>query len=265
MSTYGLAAITPSNVMDERYAQIRSERVNGWLLNETLEDLRYSVCGEFLVITNKSGRVYLLDSTQFSSTESKPFSYRQYEGYIWNLQADNIWEFNGMLCFTRYRNFCSISFFESGERNDYTDFYKDESEIGQPDGKEYNIPIKCWWETPNLYGTDFDNRKAFSKLGVLLKKTFSPDDKNEINTSVRVWAKKNNEPWKLIKDYDGDQSIFRYDYINYGISSYRSAGKRYAFDKKIKFKKTYSLKLRFENDIEGMPLYLQAFGLEYSR
>lgn len=265
MSAFGLAAIAPSNVMDERYAQIRSERINEWLLKENLEELCCCVCGDFFVISNRAGRIYLLDGAQFSSAESKPFSYRQYEGYIWELQADFVWEFAGCLFFAQNTKICCVSFEESGERNDYTDFYKDVSEIGENDYKTYNVPIKCYWETPNVYGSDFYNRKSFSKLGVLLKKTMSPDDRLEINTAVRIWAKKNNDPWKLVKDYDGDQSIFRYDYLNYGIFSYRSAGKRYAVEKKIKFKKTYSLKLRFENDIEGMPLYLQAFGLEYSR
>ena len=89
-------------------------------------------------------------------------------------------------------------------------------------------------------------------------------DGREVNTSVRIWYKKNNDAWKLLRGYNGDQCIFRYDYLNYALFSYRPTGKTYTVGKKIKIKKTYSLKLRFESDIEGMPLFLQAFGLEYT-
>lgn len=138
---------------------------------------------------------------------------------------------------------------------------ENESYIDQHTG----TAIRCYWETPNIYGTDFYARKSFTKLSVLLRKIISNNDKTEVNTTVRVWAKRDQQPWKLIKDYDGEQSVFRYDFLNYGLFSYRPSGKRYAIDKKIKFKKTYGLKLRFENDMEGVPCFLQSFGVEYCK
>ncbi len=258
MSEYGLAAITPSNVMDERYTQIRSDRAGEHLLNENLEELQCCVCGDFFVINNGAGRMYLLDGAQFSSSESKPFSYRQYETFVWELQAEHIWNMQGELHFIYKNIIYRVPFGVGAEDEDYTDALVIGDEIT-------HAPVKCYWETPNIYGTDFYIRKSFSKLGVLIRKIISKTDNHEINTSVRVYAKKNNEPWKLIKDYDGEQSIFRYDYMNYARFSYRNVGKKYSIDKKIKFKKTYNIKLRFENDIVGMPLYLQAFSLEYSK
>lgn len=252
MSDYGLAAITPSNVMDERYVQLRSERINNWLLTENLENVQCCVVGDFFVINNKKGRVYLLDGTMFSSTASKPFSHRQYEGYIWDIEADYIWEQAGDLHFLKDNKVYRIPFSIDAENEDYID-------------EHTKTAIRCYWETPNIYGTDFYAKKSFTKLAVLLRKSINNNDKTEVNTTVRVWAKRDQQPWKLVKDYDGEQSVFRYDFLNYGLFSYRPYGKKYAIDKKIKFKKTYGLKLRFENDMEGIPCYLQSFGVEYCK
>lgn len=251
MSKYGLAAITPSNVMDERYVQLRSERINEWLLNEELDQLQCCICGDFFVINNKKGRLYLLDGNTFSSTASKPFSQRQYEGYIWDVGADHVWSQDEKIFFMCGWRLYFIPISPETE---------DETYVNESGGT-----VHCYWETPNIYGADFYAKKSFTKFALLLRKNVSNGDKTEVNTTVRVWAKRDQQPWKLIKDYDGEQSVFRYDYLNYGLFSYRSSGKRYAIDKKIKFKKTYGLKLRFENDVEGMPCYLQSFGVEYCK
>ena len=266
LSTAGLAAVTPSNVMDERYAQIRSERVNYWLLQEQLRDAKICICKDFLVIQPKhrtiteTNKMYLLDGTQFSSANSKPFSYRQYEAYIWQgvaFNADHVWYVEDELHLYCFGNIIRVPLSIGGDNEDYTDVFT-------INGEEDSIAICASWETPNLYGATFYAKKSFSKLGILLRKTLNPIDNKEINTSVRVFYKKNNDPWKLLKDYSGEQSIFRYDYMNYGIFAYSPVGKTYDMQKKIKIKKTQSLKLRFENDVPGMPLYLQAFGLEYT-
>lgn len=249
VSEQGIAAITPSNVMDERYIQLRSERVNYWLLREDLTETVCCVCGDFLVVSNKNGRLYLFDGSQFQSTASKPFSYRQYEAFIWEgIDADYLWSHGDDLYY------CS-DLDSAIYRIPFTDgTYSDNGQA-----------IPAYFETPNIYGSDFYKKKSFSKLGILLRKLLDSDDKKEIGTSVRVWAKKNNEEWKLIRDYDGSQSLFRYDHLNYLLFTYRPCGKNYSIDKKIKIKKTYSLKLRFENDVNGMPFFLQAFSLEYTK
>lgn len=261
LSKSGLAAITPSNVLDERCAQIRSERANYWLLQEDIENAKMCVCKDFLVfMPGNSKRIYLFDGIQYSATASKPTSYRQYEGYIWQSHgfgADHIWSCGDKLYL--YKDGCIyyLPVSEASHNEDYTDKFI-------LHGNEENQPVCAVWETPNIYGNTFYAKKSFARLGILLRKSLSPNDNKEINTSVKVLFKKNNEPWKLLKDYSGEQTIFRYDYINYDLFSYRDTGKTYDMNEKIKIKKAQSLKLRFENDIAGMPLFLQAFGLEYT-
>lgn len=266
LSKNGLSAVTPSNVMDERYAQIRSDRINYWLLKEDLTKAKMCVCKDFLVLLpgqtdySHENKIYLFDGVQFSSSNSKPFSQRQYEAYVWqgfSLRADFIWSINDELHFYIDGRIHRIPFSVDGDNEDYTD------KFGNPAAPD-ELAVTASWETPNLYGSAFYAKKAFSRFGILLRKSLNFLDNKEINTTVKVFYKKNNEPWKMLKDYSGEQSIFRYDYINYGMFSYTPTGKTYSMDEKIKVKKAQSLKLRFVNDIPGMPLYLQAFSLEYS-
>lgn len=266
VSISGLAAVTPSNVLDERYAQIRSDRSGYWLLKEPLSDSKLCICNDFLFLLPKhksyshSNKLYVFDGLQFESSQSKPFSYRQYESFIWQsiaFKAQYIWskEGNVYLFENGYIHYIPIA------NDNVNEYYSDEFDI---DGQMYSKPILAAFETPNIYGSSFYSKKSFSKLGILLRKSLNPNDNKEINTSVRVLYKKNNEPWKLLKDYSGEQSIFRYDYVNYKLFSFTPRAKTYDMQKKIKVKKAQCLKLRFENDIPDMPLYLQAFGLEYT-
>ena len=124
----------------------------------------------------------------------------------------------------------------------------------------------------------FYNKKSYARLGVQLDKAVnvgytSTDfgteyhargDGHEQNMNIRIWYRKNNQPWKLLKKYGADFNVFRYDAVDYGNFTYRPRVKVYTVDKKIKIKKAYSLKLRFENDIDRSAVMLRSFGLSYT-
>lgn len=257
LSEKGIVAITPSNVLDERYAQVRSERINYWLLREQLEGATLCVCKDLLFVQPAENEyLYIFDGDQFSSTNSEPFSYRQYEAFVWKssvFESNFIWNEDDYVYLFSGKSIYRIPLIPGTSNEDYSDT------IG-----EDNYPVSAFWETPNIYGNAFYNKKSFSRLGILLKKTINSIDAKEVNTTVKVYYKKNNEEWKMLKNYSAEQCIFRYDYMNYALFSYMPVGKTYNIFKKIKIKKAQSLKLRFVNDIPGMPLYLQAFGLEYT-
>ena len=71
LTSEGVCAVTASGVMDERCAQIRSAYINRWLLEENLKDCVMTACGDFLVISNRMGRLYLLDGGQVSKSAAK--------------------------------------------------------------------------------------------------------------------------------------------------------------------------------------------------
>lgn len=255
MSDMGLCALSASAAIDGQYsAQIRSEYVNKWLLGEELDKCGLCAVGEFLAVSTNSSRMYVFDGSQYSQAPSKPFSYRQFEAYIFSgCAAQRMWRHGGQLYLMFGGKIGRLSF-DTGANEDYIDQWNGEQ----------NRAVQAYWETSNIFGGSFYNKKSFARLGLLIRKMMNQSDGREINTSVRIWYKKNNDAWKLLRGYNGDQCIFRYDYLNYALFSYRPTGKTYTVSKKIKIKKTYSLKLRFESDIEGMPLFLQAFGLEYT-
>jgi hypothetical protein len=256
LSEHGVCAVSPSENIDREYsAQIRSEYINEWLMREDLSECSLTPVGDYLVInTGTPGRAYVLDGKQISRSSERPFSYRQYESYYFaGCENRFAWRHGNELFLLLNKKLGRLSF-TSTVNGDYID--------------EWNnglTAVSAFWETPNIYGTEYYNRKSFAKLGLLLRRVVNENDGREINTAVRVWYKRNNEPWKLLKNYNGDLCVFRYDYINFGLFTYRPTGKLYTIFKKIKLKKTYSLKLRFENDVAGMPLFLQAYGLEYSK
>ncbi len=258
LSKSGVVSITPSNVMDERYVQVRSERVNYWLLKENIDNMQCCVCGNFFVINNiHSKYLYLLDGNQFSTSDNKPFSHRQYEAFIFdNLIINNMWSINDVLYFENIKNeIFSLNFDVEVENRYFSDSPKST--------RDGNSSIKAYFETQNIYGADFYNKKSFSKFGVLLRRLVL--NAGDVCTGIKVWYKRNNEEWKVLKEYDKAHFVFRYDAFRYDLFSYMPTVKSYTYNKKIKIKKAYGLKLRFENSEEDMPFCIQEYGLQYTQ
>jgi hypothetical protein len=254
----GVCAVTTSGIMDERYAQIRSAFINYWLKKEQLSECVMEACGDFLVIKGGGGRLYLLDGKQFSKAQAEPFSYRQFEGYIWQIgEADFIWSSGGSLYFLAKAGGVIYSIdFGPAEQGDFSD------EVVSATGESSFVPIKAYWETPYVYGSRFYSKKSFSTVALLLKKTLG-DDGFEINTGVKVYFKKDNQPFKVLCDYDGKFSVFRYDNVDYGHFTYANRIKSYVLSRRIRIKKAQRVKFRFVNDILNQPFFLQEFAVEY--
>ena len=257
LTEMGVAAITASGVLDERCCQIRSAMINYHLLKENLSECFMLPFGDFLIISNRNDTLYLLDSKQYSKSGSEPFSYRQYDGYIWkNIKAKYMWVQDGKLCFSDGRYvFCFNQ--SSASNNDY----RDETDIA--DGELVYSTINAYWETPAVCCQSFHVNKFFDRMGVLLAGDMAQDGAL-INTDVKISAKFDNDDWRVIKDYGGELSIFRYGNISYGKFTYSDRPKSYAVYKRLLHKRGKSIKLRFENDNFDQPFTMQSFLIEYS-
>jgi hypothetical protein len=257
LSEGGVCAITTSGIMDERYAQIRSALINGWLLYENLENCSMGTCGDFLVINNGEGRLYLLDGKQFSKEQSEPFSYRQFEGFIWeDILANYIWYFKGKLYFIGEQNAVYEMDFKAKDIESFND------QNIKPNGDIESVPIKAYWETPYIYGQDFYKTKVFTHFALLLKRAFNENGYSLV-TGVRVMYKKGNKPWKVLKDYDLSMSYFSFLNFDFANFTFKTSISSFTVSKKIKIKKEDCIKFRFENSKLNQPFYLQEFGLEY--
>lgn len=157
----GISAITSSDVLGEKYSQIRSSYINGRLLRAPggLLGARAIVFKD-LYLLFVGQRVYVLDGLQKAYAKEEPYSNHQYEGYYWLLGlAENenvtaVWEFNNQL------------WFGTSSGRVYA-FYTDPD-----DPASYNDngePISAIWDTPYLTGNITYNRKTFRYLGVTMQ------------------------------------------------------------------------------------------------
>ncbi len=250
----GICAITASGVLDERCCQIRSSNLHAHLLNEDLSECELITMEDFLIITNKKDRLYIFDGKQFSlESNDSPFSMRVYEGYIWTeIQAVNMWLYNDTLYFSSSD---SVYFFNKGFRKN-TEYRDERGGIGN------FFPIKAYWETPYMYCGDFYLNKFFDRLGVLIGGDYG-EDGYLLNTDIKILAKFDNEPWRMVKDYDGSFRIFRYDALDFARFAYGNRIKDYSVYKRLLHKKGRGIKLRFESEIINEPFTLKQFGIEY--
>lgn len=252
LTDMGLCTITASGILDERCCQIRSGLINTHLLKENLSDCKMLAFGDFLIITNRKGRLYLFDGKQFSVNAEHPFSQRQYECYIWeDVPAKYMWVYNGQLYFSDGVN---KYLFKNGDESNFD--YSDEREQG------VNYPIKAYWETPYIYAGDFSMNKHFMRIGVLLDNKKDADGFS-FNTDVKVYVRFDNDRWRTARNYDGHFRAFSYADIDYGRMTYLDAPKTFALYCRLLHKKARAIKLRFENSNINEAFVLQGFNIEY--
>lgn len=253
----GVCAITASGVLDERCSQIRSAFLNYHLFKEDLSGCVMIAADEFLVISNRHDRLYLLDARQFSTAGDVPFSRRQYEGYVWTgIDAKYLWQQDGSICFSDGKYV--FSFNKGFESNNE---YRDETDV--VDGVVTTETIAAYWETPYIYCSDFHLWKFFMRMGLLLgSKTGS--DGAFLNTDVKISAQFDNSDWRILKDYSGDHRLFRYGNVNYPLFTYRDRPKSYAVYRRLLHKRGRGIKFRFENDRYDEPFTLLEYCVEYN-
>ncbi len=169
----GVSAITPSDIMGERFSQLRSYYLNGKLLNEDNFSQASAVThkGFFMLLIGE--KIYILDSMNPSTEETNLYSHRQYEGYVWDNIPANILFSDGEKLLFGGKNGELCMFYDSEEdENCYLD-----------NGK----PIEAYWQFPKFLGDDFSKKKTIMQISVLF------DDYSE-NTKIQY--KDINGNWK---------------------------------------------------------------------
>ena len=100
LTARGVYALTSGDVTGERYAQARSEYINGALTRSgALSEVCACVWGRFYVMA-VGERLYLLDGEQKTYESKSPYSTYQYESYYFtNIAAVCLWVRDGRLRF----------------------------------------------------------------------------------------------------------------------------------------------------------------------
>ena len=231
----GIFAVTPSDVLGERYAQNRSYFLNGKLLNETSLENAYATVWNQMYVLSVNGNLYILDGLQYSGEQNDPFSRRQYEGYYWTgIAARIIFEEDGKL------------YFGTSDGNIFA-FATDYDDMGSYVDNGITA-ITAQWLTPEFYGKDFYKNKNFTKIAVLLA--------SAVATGCRIWALYEGIK-ELLRDYDNTARYFSYEGLSYSKFTYKTDTTPRDMMEKIKIKKVKKVQFLFENDIirESFGLY----------
>ena len=238
----GIFAVTPSDVLGERYAQDRSYYLNGKLLKEPNLENAYAITWKRFYVLAINGHLYLLDGMQASyNQKEEPYSSRQYEGYYWTgIPARVLYTENGNLCF-------------GDSDGNICEFYTDYNSLFSfnDNGKA----VYACWETEEFYGENFYKDKNFTKFAVLLA--------SAIATGCRVWAIYDGTE-ELILDYTGDARYFSYSQFVYSKFTYKTDRTPQQIIEKIRIKKVDKIRFRIENGLLNEPVGLYNMVSEYT-
>lgn len=172
LSEDGISAITPSDVLGERFSQVRSYFLNGRLLREeNLKNASAVTYKDFYMLL-VNNNIYILDGLQSVYSKNEPFSQRQYEAYFWN----NI---QGKFLFTDRKTLYLAGY--DGI------LYRFSEDVTTDNG----TPVSAYWDTPSYLGDDFSKMKTFTYISVLL-------DSPTLGTTVEY--KKEDGDWEKIAE-----------------------------------------------------------------
>ena len=235
-----ISAVTPSNVLGERFSQERSYYITRALEKETcLADSFGYVFDKFYFLACGS-TIYVLDSLQYSVSKDRPLSHRQYECYYFpNVSARILWEENGQLHFGTADG--KIKKFVARKADDE----------GQA--------ISAWWDTPFLDGKSFADKKTFVYIAVRLAVA--------LLTGVRISVFAQGK-WSILKDYTNEANFFSIQNDTFSLAnsklSFRTDTSPKTLGSKIKEKNHDKVQFRFENSRLGDTFGLYKILIEFT-
>ena len=248
LSKLGVIAVTPSDVLGERYGQNRSYWIDGKLTKSSGLANAFAVAeGRYYYLTDGTD-IYILDGAQAARERDDPYSTRQYEGYYWpNINARILWIDDGVLCFGQ--NDGTVRRFHSDWDN-VASFW-DETEPGVLE------PIKAQWRTVQYYGDNPAKRKKFRQIHVQLGA--AP------YTGCQVWgeyqgAVNNNE---LLVDYSTEANYLVFSQIIFSKFTFRTNRMPAVIKEKINTGKVPGCTFVLKNENGAEPFSLYYFAAEY--
>jgi hypothetical protein len=235
-----ISAVTPSNVIGERFSQERSYYITRALEKETNLENSYGYAFDKFYFLACANTIYVLDSLQYSVSNQRPLSYRQYECYYFpNVSARVMWEEDGQLHFGTTDG--KIKKFVPRLAND-----------------EGNA-ISAWWDTPILDGKSFADKKTFVYVAVRLAVA--------LLTGVRISAYVGGK-WNVLKDYTSEANFISFSNATVSLSnakfSFRTDTSPKTLGSKFKEKNQDKIQFRFENSRLGDTFGLYKILMEYT-
>lgn len=230
-----ISAITPSDVLGERFSQERSYYITKALEKEDLTNsFAYTFDGLYFLATGSN--IYVLDGLQYSVERNRPYSTRQYECYYFpNVSSTVMWEENGELYFGTADG--KIKKFDKASSNDE------------------GLPIMAYWDTPELDGGSFADKKTFVYVGTRLA--------SAVSTAVKISVKVQGI-WRLAVDYNNEAKYLDFDHVDFDNISFSTDTSPHTLGSKLKEKNVDKIQFRFENSRLGEPFGIYRANFEYT-
>jgi hypothetical protein len=240
-----ISAVTPSDVLGERFSQERSYYLSGDLEAEENLENAYACTHDRFYYLACANTIYVLDSMQYSVSKERPLSHRQYEGYYFpGVAARVMWEENGEL----YFGTSSGAIFKFVPGLPYDD-----------DAAGNRHAISAWWDTPVLDGKSFADKKTFVYIAVRLA--------SALFTGVRISAYITGK-WNVLKDYTGEANFSSLSNSTCVLSnsefSFSTDISPKTLGSKIKEKNQDKIQFRFENSLLNNTFGLYKILIEYT-
>lgn len=238
----GVYAVTNEYLTGEKYSQQRSLYLSNDLqeYGDRLEDATAIVWRDFYILS-VGGKAYLLDGLQKDYAKDAPYSNFQYECYVCDNVPARVWFAEGdALCFgTEDGRLCRFH------------TAVDDPESYNDDG----VPIRAYWDTPDLSGQYFWKNKTFRYISTRL--AAAPVTGVQILAQVRgIWSK--------IFDAGEKARYFDWSYINFAKFVFSADRTPRTVGGKIKLKKVDKVRFRFLNEELNEPFGLYAVGFEFT-
>lgn len=237
----GVYAITPSDVIGERYAQERSYRLRG--LIETLDMTNaYGTAWKDFYCIAAGEYILLLDGLQTSTEKNKPYATRQYECYYFtDINARVLYTEGEALCFGDADGNIAAFYTDASSPSNYND-----------NGEAYY----CGWKTPEFYGDDSSYKKRFKRIAALLGAY--------VKTSCTIYA-----VYDGIKELVVSQSAvgryFSFQYLTFSQLTFKSDNSPQLAIEKLSIKPdNRNAQFVFESEVKNEPFALYEAVVEYT-
>ncbi|MEG2234237.1 MAG: hypothetical protein RRZ42_06335 [Oscillospiraceae bacterium] len=241
----GLYALTPSDVIGERYAQERSYYIRGRLerlFYENSDQLRSAygcAWGDYFCLA-VGDYIFLLDGLQPIAERNTPYSTRQYECYYWTGIGARVLYAGEALCF-------------GTETGAICEFFRDYGNISS--FSDNGRPIESYWKTPELFGDDFSYKKKFRRVALLIG--------TAAVTGADIYAIYDGIE-ELIHEDSGDARFFSYSNFSYSSFTYKTDRTPQPIYEKISIKPdNRKMQLMFKNSRNKQPFALYEAAVEF--
>ncbi len=241
LTARGVCALTPSDLIGEKYEQIRLFYVNDRLTAESdLAQAAAVIYRDFYLLALPGGTVYLLDGLQKNYAEGEPYSNFQYECFVWKgVSARCLWVEENALCF--------------GDGNGSVfRFYTDaDNPQSYHDG---SAPVEAHWQTPDLTGSCFYKPKTFRRCSIRLS--------SAVATSVLGTYRKPGGAWITVLDAPGQARYLKFSRLQFSKLTFGCDTTPRTLSARLGIHRVEKAGFRFSNT-EQEPFGLEAIAFEY--